>query len=111
MVPYFGHHGCKQYIRGKPICFGYKIWCLNTTLGYLVQFQPYQGKGSVTRPGCGLGGPFVLDLINDLHVGPKYSLYFDNFFTSLHLLDTLTALGIGATGTLRSNSSLLTTVH
>ena len=36
MVPYFGHHGCKQFIRGKPIRFGYKMWCLNTTLGYLV---------------------------------------------------------------------------
>jgi len=30
-------------------------------------------------------------------------LYFDNFFTSLRLLDELTARGIGATGTLRSN--------
>ena len=56
MVPYFGHHGCKQFIRGKPIRFGYKIWCLNTTLGYPIQFQAYQGKGSVTRPELGLGG-------------------------------------------------------
>ena len=56
MVPYFGHHGCKQFIRGKPIRFGYKIWCLNTMLGYPIQFQAYQGKGSVTRPELGLGG-------------------------------------------------------
>ena len=69
MVPYFGHHGCKQYIRVKPIRFGYKIWCLNTTLGYLVQFQPYQGKGSVTHSEFGLGGSVVLDLINNLPVG------------------------------------------
>jgi len=25
MVPYFGRHGCKQFIRGKPIRFGFKI--------------------------------------------------------------------------------------
>ena len=43
MVPYYGHHSSKQYIRGKPIRFGFKIWCLNTRLGYLVQFDPYQG--------------------------------------------------------------------
>ena len=25
MVPYFGKHGAKQYIHGKPIKFGYKM--------------------------------------------------------------------------------------
>ena len=25
MVPYYGHHSCKQFIRGKPIRFGYKL--------------------------------------------------------------------------------------
>ena len=26
MIPYFGRHGTKQYIHGKPIKFGYKMW-------------------------------------------------------------------------------------
>ncbi|XP_072384379.1 uncharacterized protein [Diabrotica undecimpunctata] len=26
MVPYFGRHGCKQFIKGKPIRWGYKLW-------------------------------------------------------------------------------------
>ncbi|KAJ8947602.1 hypothetical protein NQ318_010114 [Aromia moschata] len=26
MIPYFGKHGCKQFIRGNPIRYGYKIW-------------------------------------------------------------------------------------
>ena len=26
MVLYYGHHSCKQYIRAKPIRFGYKLW-------------------------------------------------------------------------------------
>ena len=26
----------------KRIRFGYKIWCLNTMLGYLIQFQAYR---------------------------------------------------------------------
>ena len=44
MIEYFGRHGCKQYIRGKPIRFGYKVWSLNTHHGYLVNFEIYQGK-------------------------------------------------------------------
>ena len=26
MIPYFGRHGAKQFIRGKPIRFGFKVW-------------------------------------------------------------------------------------
>ena len=29
MIQYFDRHGCKQFIRGKPIRFGFKMWCLN----------------------------------------------------------------------------------
>lgn len=43
MVKYFGKHRCKQFIRGKPIRFGYKIWCLNTPDGYHVNFDFCQG--------------------------------------------------------------------
>jgi Transposase IS4 len=76
MVPYFGHHRCKQSIRGKLIRFGYKMWSLNSTLGYLVQFRADQGKGSVTNQELGFGGSVVVDLINSLPEGPKYKLYF-----------------------------------
>lgn len=44
MVAYYGRHGCKQFIRGKPIRFGYKVLCLNTPDGYLIDFDVYQGK-------------------------------------------------------------------
>ena len=42
MIPYFGGHGTKQFIRGKPIRFGYKMWALTTPSGYLSQIEPYQ---------------------------------------------------------------------
>jgi hypothetical protein len=48
-VPYFVRHGCKQYIRGKTIQFGYKFWCGATRLGYISWFQPYQGKNPNTK--------------------------------------------------------------
>ncbi|GBP57432.1 PiggyBac transposable element-derived protein 3 [Eumeta japonica] len=43
IVPYFGRHGTKQHIHGKPIRFGYKLWSAATRHGYLVNFEPYQG--------------------------------------------------------------------
>ncbi|XP_023018186.2 piggyBac transposable element-derived protein 3 [Leptinotarsa decemlineata] len=41
MVKYFGRHSCKQFIKGKPIRFGYKVWCINDTSGYLANFMIY----------------------------------------------------------------------
>ena len=37
MALYYGRHGTKQYIRGKPLRYGYKIWCLAASSGYLEQ--------------------------------------------------------------------------
>ncbi|KAJ8969077.1 hypothetical protein NQ314_001935 [Rhamnusium bicolor] len=43
MIKYFGKHGCKQYIHGKPIHFRYKVWCINSKSRYLINFEIYQG--------------------------------------------------------------------
>ena len=67
MAPYYGRHGAKQFIRGKPIRYGYKIWCLNTPDGYLVQCEPYQGAGTVNiLPDLNMGGSVVMELISVL---------------------------------------------
>ena len=44
MIPCFGKHSAKQFIQNKPIKYGYKCWCLCDRLGYLIQFEPYQGR-------------------------------------------------------------------
>jgi len=102
MIPYYGKHSAKQFIRGKPIRFGFKLWCLNTRLGYIVQCEPYQGGGTQTDSDLGLGGSVVTDLISEL---PKrnYVIYIDNYFTSLRLLRKLKGDGIACTGTIRAN--------
>ncbi|CAK1593770.1 unnamed protein product [Parnassius mnemosyne] len=33
MIPYYGRHGCKQHIKGKPIRYGFKAWVGATRLG------------------------------------------------------------------------------
>lgn len=104
MIPYYGHHGCKQHIHGKPVRFGFKIWSLNSSNdGYCCQFDPYQGAGSGIRiQKLGLGGSVVVDLVSKLPVN-HYHVYADNFFSSLTLVDHLTKSGIGYTGTIREN--------
>jgi len=101
MVPYYGRHSAKQFICGKPICFGCKVRSINTLLGYCIQLEPYQGAG-VTQSALGLGGSVVVKLVNTLP-SDKYILYFDNFFTSLPLLEQLATNSICATGTVRVN--------
>jgi len=44
MVPCYGHHSAKMFIRGKPIRFGYKIWMLCSSDGYPYQAVIYCGK-------------------------------------------------------------------
>ena len=104
MVPYFGRHGAKQYIHGKPIKFGYKMWVLATRLGYVVKFFPYQGAGTTDKE-LGLGGSVVHQLTQDLpkHDGSSYHIVFDNLFTSPRLLRLLADMGMASTGTLRPN--------
>lgn len=47
MVPYFGRHGAKQFIRGKPIRWGYKLWTGATRLGYIEWFDPLYCGGKL----------------------------------------------------------------
>lgn len=105
MVPYYGKHYAKQYIRGKPIRFGFKNWALCTNEGYMVGFDIYTGKNSSLEKRFGVGGDIVLALLQQAEI-PKnqgYKIYFDNYFTSLPLLAHLTAQKYCATGTIREN--------
>jgi len=101
MVPYYGRHSAKQYIPGKPIRFGYKVWSINTSLGYCMQLDPYHCTGT-TIPELGLGGSIVV-MICSVLPSENYVVYLDNFFTSLLFLQRLSASGIKATGTVRVN--------
>ena len=108
MCEYYGRHGCKQFLRGKPIRFGFKIWCGTTPLGYLIWFDPYQGKSASSRPqdnGLGLGGNLVSHFADVLTgCGRKFfHLCYDNFFNSVKLVTMLKDKLVKATGTIREN--------
>lgn len=104
MIPYYGKHGCKQFIKGKPIRYGFKFWCLTTSEGYMVQFEPYQGAGTGRKvEGLGMGGSVVVDLMSELPPDLPFHVTCDNLFTSVKLIEYMTWWGKGITGTMRKN--------
>ena len=102
MVPYFGRHSCKQFIKAKPIRFGFKIWMLASSTG-----MPYHAhiceEKPVEKSEETLGSRVVKRAL-DVCLNPGYhSVYFDNFFSSYKLLVDLGKKGFQATGTLRND--------
>lgn len=102
MVKYFGRHPAKQFIRGKPVRFGYKNWMVTSSDGYCYAFDLYCGKSSGPNPTDPLGSRVVKMLLDKLETSPQdHVTYFDNFFTSYALLRDLRLAGYRATGTVR----------
>ena len=81
MIKFKGHNILRQYVKGKPIQWGFKMWCrCESKTGYLHEFDIYTGKkrGQVEY---GLGEGVVLHLTEKIqHLGCK--VYIDNFFNS-----------------------------
>lgn len=102
MVRYYGHHPLKQYIKGKPIRFGYKFWAICGSNGYCYKFDLYAGKAvsSVQQP---LGTRVVKGMLECVTDPNSHMVFFDNFFNSHDLLVELREMGFRATGTLRKN--------
>jgi len=87
MVKYFGRHSCRQFIRGKTIRFGYKIWCLNSKDGYLVNFDLYQNikSNSDYEKLFGKAASPLLVLLDEIPDDKRelnYNIYMDNLFSS-----------------------------
>lgn len=109
MIPYYGRHGCKQHIKGKPIRYGYKSWVGATRLGYVLWMEPYQGATTLCNPiykDLGLGASVVLtfcDVLTSRGYNLPYHIVIDNFFTGTPLLEEMTKRRFRCTGTIREN--------
>ncbi|KAK3873841.1 hypothetical protein Pcinc_021172 [Petrolisthes cinctipes] len=110
MIPYFRRHPTKQFIRGKPVSWGYKAWVAADPNSYAIYISIYQGRGgdkTKSNVNYGLGGTVVLEILDKLqviHPTKKFSLYFDNFFTSIKLIDEIKNMGHDVTGTVRKHT-------
>ena len=101
MIKYFGRHPAKQFIRSKPIRFGFKMWTLCSSTGACHRFEMYLGASSFPKSSDGLGASVVLELAKDISEG--CTLYFDNYFTGITLLQELSDRNLKATGTINRN--------
>ena len=92
MVGFKGRIGFKQYLPAKPTKRGYKVWCrADSCNGYLCDFNIYTGKNSTSQSlpnNLNQGGMVVQELSSQL-AGKGYFLFFDNFFSSISLLEHL----------------------
>ena len=102
MVKFEGHNILKQYIKGKPVQWGFKLWCrCDSTSGYLFQFDSYTGKKSGhVEHGLGEG---VLLLLTEQIKNLQCQVYIDNFFNTAQLQFNLLKRGIWSEGTVRLN--------
>ena len=84
-----------------PVKRGIKVWVLaDSNNGYFHTMQVYTGKTNTSEKQ--LGARVVKDLTRSL-AGKHHHVNFDNFFTSVKLLEDLEKDGIYACGTARTD--------
>ena len=103
MTPYYGRHSCKQFIRQKPIRFGFKSWVMASSTGMPYFVMIYEGKSENQLSKEPLGSRVIRECIFSCSEPTKHRFYFDNFFTSYDIVLDLKEKEINATGTIRSN--------
>ncbi|XP_053376586.1 piggyBac transposable element-derived protein 2-like [Mercenaria mercenaria] len=105
MVPFKGKSSIKQYIRGKPNPWGFKVWGRAGTSEVLYDFDVYQGKTEANdnEKSLGVGGDVVMKLVSTLPEKKKYKIFTDNYFTSVSLVKALKEKQILFVGTIRQN--------
>ncbi|XP_059184818.1 piggyBac transposable element-derived protein 3-like [Centropristis striata] len=103
MIPFKGKFSSiKQYMRGKPHPWGFKVWVRGGISGMMLDFDVYQGSinGVRVKSELGLSGD-VMKLASTLAKGQNYKIYADNYFTSVPLVAKLLEQGIHYVGTAR----------
>jgi hypothetical protein len=84
----------------KPIKRRYKIWVRADQTGFISEFEIYTGKTDSVE--SSLGKRVVLTLTNKIQ-GKYHRVFFDNFFTSLDLMEDLLKNKVYGCGTVRGN--------
>ena len=101
-IAFKGHSILKQYVKGKPIQWGFKLWCrCAAKTGYLYEFDLYTGK-KIGHIEHGLGEGVVLPLTEKI-IGSHCEIFIDNFFNSPQLQLNLLQRSIFSAGAVRTN--------
>ena len=109
MIQFKGRSTFKQYNPMKPIKRGYKLWCICDTDGSLYRFEIYTGKtdeNEIISKNCDMAGNVILRLTKD-YKNKHYKVYFDNFFSSVALMEYLQSWLIHSSATIRPQRKYL----
>ncbi|KAH9378961.1 hypothetical protein HPB48_018117 [Haemaphysalis longicornis] len=101
IIPFKGRSTLKQYFKSKPHKWGYKVFTPASSSGIIQDFVIYEGKRTTSEHEFGISGDVVIDLVQYLQPHVNHKLYFDNWFTSLLLVDELKARGFHSVGTVK----------
>lgn len=64
MILYYGKHSSKQFIKGKPIRFDFKVWAACTADGFLLHAEPYCGSyTNISDTGLGQGQNLEMEIV------------------------------------------------
>jgi hypothetical protein len=102
MVPYKGRYcNIRQYMKGKPVKFGIKVWALASFHSrYVSNLIVYLGAGDAREEDDLVGADAVLVAVRGLE-GRGHTIITDNFFTSVRLSMALLERGLYTTGTVK----------
>jgi hypothetical protein len=102
MVPYKGRYcNIRQYMKGKPVKFGIKVWALASSQSwYVSNLIVYLGAGDQREESDLVGANAILVAIRGLE-GRGHVVITDNFFTSVKLQLELLKRGFFSTGTVK----------
>jgi len=102
MVKFKGHNIMKQYIRNKPVKWGFKLWCrCDAVSGYLYQCDLYTRHKTDTEYGL---GESVVIMLTKLLEELCCQIFIDNFFNSPLLQVRLFEKKIYLCGTVRADT-------
>ena len=87
MVRFKGRSSLKQYLPMKPTKRSFKVWVrADSSNGFVCDLDVYTGKDGAVITNLGAK---VVEQLSRALVGGHYHLYFDNYFSSLPLFDSL----------------------
>ena len=101
MIKYKGRVYFRQYMPKKPVKYGIKVWMVaESKTGYVSNYDIYLGKPRGSDRGeTGLATKVVLDITEPFQYCNQH-VFFDNFFTSIVLMEELLRRGTYACGNL-----------
>lgn len=103
MIAYRGRISFRQYMPAKPTKHGIKVWmAADSSNGYVLNFDIYLGKEAGQQRIHGLGYDVVTKMVLPF-MNKNHHVYFDNFFSSVNLLEHLQAQSTFCCATVRSN--------